>query len=79
MASFFFGPAGGPLIVPLRVINGEVPSSISGVGGRGGAVGGVSIGVAAPGLPAGDPDARMAARMVLKPDVLMPEGPGPRI
>ena len=73
-----FGPGGGPLMVPLRVFNGEEPSSASGVGGRAVAVGGVSDGVAVPGVPA-DVPALMAARIALNPAVVMPEGPGPRM
>ena len=64
-------------MVPLRVFGGEVPSSTSGVGGRGGPVGGVSVGVAAPGWPVGDPAAWMATRMALKPEADTPDIPGP--
>ena len=50
-------------MVPRLVFGGELPSSSSGVGGRGGAVGGASVRVVLPGVPGGVPAARIAARM----------------
>ena len=64
-------------MVPRLVFGGELPSSTSGVGGRGGAVGGASVRVASPGGPVGVPAARMAARIAWKPVEVTLEVPGP--